>query len=599
MNGSSKLSQRFLKANMSEEDFYAFGPFRMNMKARILLRNERRVPLRRVLIQLLLVFIEHRQDVLTYDFLVEKVWKGVEASNESVSQAVSELRRHLSDIREEYIETIRDQGYRFAPLPSASRTPDGVEAPLVERAAAAVVRRNRAIAVLPFQIIGATRDRESIGAVITDALITRLGKLENVRVPPLGTVQRLQGSISDPLSIGSALQVDTIVDGSIQTRGNRIRITARLLGVDGSTLSSTTLDEIFTDIFNVQDSISRRVSYDLGLEPTQEEERLFMKHYTHNEHAYKCYLMGREHWNKRTVEELNTSIDYYKKALSEDPDYALPYVGIADTYTLLGTVAFSQKPPREVMPKAKEAVRAALNIDDSLPEAHTSQAFIKTIFDWNWNEAQESFKRALKLNPGYAPAHHWYAHLLLAKGHWADALEKMGNALELDPTSPMIHATYGWMLHLTRRHEEAVRHLQKTLILHPYFSPAHAMMGLAYEALGFLTEALEEFTVAAKTDNGPTPLAAIGHAHALNGNKRGARATLNRLIKMSQHRYVSPYFAALVYTGLGETDQAIKQLKNALDEGCDWLIHLRVEPRWDDLRGLQEFNELLKRVGLA
>ncbi|MDT4955976.1 MAG: hypothetical protein QOJ02_4114 [Acidobacteriota bacterium] len=580
---------------MSEEGFYSFGPFRMNMKARILLRSGRRVPLRRVLVDLLLVFIENQGEVLTYDFLVEKVWKGVEASNESVSQAVSELRRHLSDIREEYIGTIHDRGYIFAPLPSTSRAPDVAETPIVDRA----LRRNRAIAVLPFQTIDATRNRGTIGAVITDALITRLGKLENVRVPPLGTVQQLQDSISDPLSIGRALQVDTIVDGSIQSQGNRIRITARLFGVDGSTLGSTTLDEIFTDIFNIQDSISRRVSYDLGLEPTQEEERLFMKHYTQNTYAYECYLMGREHWNKRTVEELNTSIDYYTKALAEDPNYALPYVGIADSYSLLGTVAFSQKPPREVMPKARDAIRAALAIDDSLPEAHTSQALIKTIFDWNWIEGQESFRRALKLNPGYAPAHHWHAHLLLAKGNWSESLEEIRRAMDLDPTSPMIHATYGWMLHLTRRHDEAIKHLQKTLALHPYFSPAHTMLGMAYEAQGFIVEALEEFSVASKTDNGPTPLAAIGHAQAVNGNKRGARSALHRIKKMSRARYVSPYFAALIHTGLGEVDQAIEQLKKAFDERCDWLIHLPVEPRWDALRELPNFSELLKLMGLA
>jgi DNA-binding winged helix-turn-helix (wHTH) protein/tetratricopeptide (TPR) repeat protein len=580
---------------MGEEDFFSFGPFRMNLKARILLRDGRRVPLRRVLVDLLLVFIEHRhEDVLTYDFLVEKVWKG-EASNESVSQAVSELRRRLSDIREEYIETIRDRGYRFAPHPYASRALDAAAAPAVDK----TVRRNRAVAVLPFQMIGPARDRGVIGAVVTDALITRLGSLENVRVPPLGTVQRLQTSTSDPLSIGRALQVDTIVDGSVQTQDNRIRITARLFSVDGSSLGSTTLDEIFTDIFSIQDSISRRVSYDLGLEPTQDEERLFMKRYTQNTYAYECYLMGREHWNKRTVEELNTSIDFFRKALAEDPNYVLPYVGIADAYTLLGTVAFSEIPPCEVMPKARDAVRAALSLDDSLPEVHTSQAFIKTIFDWNWNEAQESFRRAFKLNPGYAPAHHWYAHLLLAKGRWNEALEEIGRALELDPISPMVHSTYGWMLHLTRSHEKAVKHLQKTLALHPYFSPAHTMLGLAYEAQGFIPEALEEFTTAAKYDGGPTPLAAIGHAHAISGNKRGAGTALQALRKMARARYVSPYFPALIHAGLGETDQAIEQLEQALDEGCDWLIHLTVEPRWDVLRELPGFIQLLKLTGLA
>jgi len=581
---------------MSEEDFYTFGPFRMNMKARILLRNEKRVPLRPVLIDLLLVFIEHEYDILSYDFLIEKVWDE-DTNNESVSQAVSELRSQLSDIREEYIETIRSVGYRFAPHPSVNREPVVIG----EKSNGEAVAReqNRAIAVLPFKTLGAVQGDKVLEMAIPDALITRLGSLENVTVRPPSTVQRLYNSGLDALSIGRALQVDTVIDGSLQVQDNRIRVTARLFGIDGSTLGTTTMDEVFTDIFSVQDSISRRVSRELGLEPTKKEERLFMKHHTQNTYAYQCYLMGREHWNKRTVEELNTSIDYFTKALAEDPNYALPYVGIADAYTLLGTVAFSQKPPLEVLPRAKDAVRAALTIDDSLPEAHTSQAFIKSIFDWDWSEAQESFKRAIKLDPGYAPAHHWYAHLLLAQGHWNDAIEEMGTAMKIDPTSPMIHATYGWMLHLMRNHEEAVKHLQQTIALHPYFSPAHAMLGLAYEAQGLITEALEEFTIASKTDNGPTPLAAIGHAHAISGNKRGAKSALNSLKKMSQARYVSPYFTALIHAGLGEADKAIEQLKKAFDERCDWLIHLTVEPRWDVLRALPEYKELLKLIGLA
>lgn len=573
---------------MKEEDFYSFGPFRMNVKKGILLRDMRRVPLRRGLVDLLLVLIENAYEPLSYDFLIEKVWRGKpDTNNESVSQAVAELRKGLGDDRHEYIDTIQGVGYMFTPHASA----DGGDETVIRRP-------DKVIAVLPFKNLGGAQQK-ILELAIPDALVTSLGSLKNVTVRPTSTVQRLYASGADPLSIARAVSADTVIDGSIQAEGERLRVAVRFFGSDGSSLGGVTHDEVYTDMFSTQDSVSRQVSRQLGLEPTEGEEKLFMKRHTQNVYAYECYLMGREHWNRRTVEEFRLSIGFFKKALVEDPGYALPYVGIADAYTLLGTVAFSEIPPREVMPEAKEAVRAALALDDSLPEAHTSDAFIKLIFDWDWEGAHDSFGRALKLNPGYAPAHHWRAHLLLAKGRHEEAVEAMRTAMTLDPTSPMIHGSYGWMLHLTRRHDQAIKHLRKTVALHPHFAPGHGMLGFAYEAKGLLDEALAEFDVCSKTDTGPTRLAAVGHAHAVSGDRRRAKATLNKLRKMAEARYVSPYFFALVHAGLGETDEALAELFKAYDDRCDWLMHLAVEPRWDNLRESAEFKRLLRLVGLG
>lgn len=573
---------------MSGERYFTFGPFRMDLEKRILLRDERRVTLRPVLVRLLIVFIENRYDTLTYGELIEKVqgWKEKKRV-ESVMQAVAELRSHLSDIREEYIETIRGEGYRFAPHPSASREAGGVVAPARPS--------GRVLVVMPFRCLGARPDRV-LAEGITEGLGTRLGSLERVRVCQPVLVERLSASGLDALAVGRALEADTVIDGSVQVQGDRVRVAARLYDADGAS-RGVTVDGLYADPFGLQDAFAGAVGRKLGLVPTREEERLFMKHFTRNAYAYECYLVGREHWKRRTPAELTTSIDYFSRALEEDPGYALPYVGIADAYTLLGTVAFSLHPPREVMPKAKAAVGKALALDDSLPEAHSSLAFIKMIFDWDWEGSEQAFGRAIKLNPEYAPAHHWYAHLLLAKGDWGRALDEVGTAMRLDPTSPMIHATYGWMLHLTRRHDEAVNHLRKTVALHPHFPPGHGMLGFAYETQGLCREALEEFR--AGDDGGPTPLAAVGHALAVSGDRRGAREALGGLRKMARARYVSPYFPALVYAGLGETRRVIERLEKALDERCDWLMHLSVEPRWDALRGKPEFVRLLERMGLG
>jgi DNA-binding winged helix-turn-helix (wHTH) protein/TolB-like protein/tetratricopeptide (TPR) repeat protein len=457
----------------------------------------------------------------------------------------------------------------------------------------------RSLAVLPFRPLLPEGRDEVLEMGMADTLITRLGGLGVVPVRPISSVRRYAGLEQDAAQAGEELGVEAVLDGSIQRAGERVRVTARLVRVsDGRQLWSGQFDEKFTDIFAVQDAICERVAGELALNLRGEKRERLSKNYTKNAEAYQLYLRGRYHVLKLTQSENQKGVSYIRRAIEIDPSYALAYFGLAHAYSSLALSG--ELPSTEWFPKAKAETQKALEIDDQLAEAHASLGFIHFWYDRDWGAAEKQFKRALELNPTSAETHMGYAHLLSNTGRHAEALAEIKRARELDPLNLLINALEGQFLTHAGQADEALATLQKTFELDPNFWFAHMIASSAYTEKGMYAEAVAEARTAKEFFGGSShPVSYLGYALAKSGRQDEARAELEGLLRLSKERYLSPYNIALVYNGLGETDEAIAWLGRGVEQRDPKMTFLKVEPKWNNLRSDPRFQDLLRRVGLT
>jgi TolB-like protein/Tfp pilus assembly protein PilF len=463
-----------------------------------------------------------------------------------------------------------------------------------------VAAKPAAIAVLPFKPISAEGRDEYLELGIADALITRLSDINQVVVRPTSSVRKYTDLEQDPVAAGRELAVDSVLEGSIQKLNDRIRVTARLVKVDdGRSLWTGKFDEIATDIFAVEDSISERVAAALALKLTGNERERLHKRHTDNTDAYNLYLKGRYYWNKRTEEALQKAVECFHQAVEIDRNYALAYGGLADCYTKLGDVGVTAVPPRESFDLARRAALKALQIDSSLVEVHASLGHLEMHL-LRWEAAEREFTRAIELNPNYASAHQWYAYFMAFHGRFDEALERIEVARRLDPLSLPIVDSVGEFLYFARRYEEAIVEFRKALEMDPAFLPSCINLGRAYEQVGMFSEAEGLFTKAMQiTGESIDALAALGHTYAISARTDATLEVLAQLAELATHRYVSPYALALLHAALGEIDEAFKWLEKAFDERVEWMIYTNVDPRLDPLRSDARFNHLIRRLGLA
>lgn len=313
--------------------------------------------------------------------------------------------------------------------------------------------------------------------------------------------------------------------------------------------------------------------------------------------AYRLYISGRYHWNQRTEPGLRKATEYFTRAIETDPAYARAYSGLADSYTTLGYL--SHLAPRDVFPKADDAARRALQLDATLTEPHTSLAYVRLYYDWDWMEAEAAFRRAITLNPNYATAHHWYAVYLTAMGRFEEARAAIGRAQALDPTSLVINTDLGFVLYYSRQYDAAVKQLQMVTEMNQEFPLAHFWLGRAYQEKAMYGEAIAEFQRAQTVLQGwPVVSAAIGYVQGVSGRKHEALETLGGLERLAKERYVTPYGVALVHAGLGDKDRALVWLDRALEDRSHWIVWLKLDPRLDSLRSEGRYGDLLLRVGL-
>ncbi|HSB08878.1 MAG TPA: tetratricopeptide repeat protein [Blastocatellia bacterium] len=636
----------------SKRHFYEFGPYRLDTGEKILLREGEILPLTPKAFDVLLALVENSSHVLEKDNLMKRVWPNTCVEEVNLANNISLLRKVLGDTGDDhYIQTVPRRGYRFVAsvrevrlddsegrIESPSGAPEeedrlhansqlitaALEAPggkptrttqkrrwqaviafaiLLAGTATLYLRSTggpkaardnpaiKSIAVLPFRQSGG--DAEYIGLGIADSLITRLTNLHEIKVRPTSSVLKYNNLPNDPGQIGRELGVEAVLEGSIRRDGQTVRITVQLVRVeDGSPLWAEKFDDKFTSIFKIEDSMSQRVAESLLPKLTGEEKAVLAKRYTDNAEAYNEYLMGRLFWNKRTVDGMKKAIEHFDNAVALDRNYALAYAGLADCHLLL--YSYSDLADKEEIPRAKAAATKALQIDTMLSEAHTSLAYV-LYMERDISGAEREYKQAIELNPNYATAYHRYANLQASAGRPDDALQTMKRAQELDPLSLIINTSLGQIYNINGRYDEAIEQLRKTLEMDPTFIHARGFLGMAYLKRGMYEDAIREIEKARELSDDSVPPQVVsyrGYIYGVTGKRSAAKKILKDLLDLRKQRHVSAPHIAIIYAGLGETDQAFTWLETAYREGelgFGWLNDpgfdsLRLDPRFADLR---------------
>lgn len=455
----------------------------------------------------------------------------------------------------------------------------------------------RRLAVLPFKpLTPETRD-QVLELGMADSLITKLSNSRELVVSSLPSVRKFGGLEQDTVTAGRQLQVNSVLEGNVQKSGDKIRVTVRLINVsDGSSLWAGTFDEKFTDVFSVQDAITRKVADALALRLTGEEEKRVTRRYTGDIDAYQLYMTGRYQWAKLTPADIRSSIESFQQAIDKDPAYALAYFGIAEANRSLAINA--DVPSKECLPRAKAAAQKALELDESLAEAHASLSFSVSWYDWDWSTAEKEARRAVELNPNSAHAHFACAHVLSDLGQHDEAISHIVQARQLDPVFPLYGAIEGMILHHAGRDAEALAKLQKCAEVEPNFWITFLMLGKVYTQQRQLPAAIAALEKARQLSRGNSEtIGSIGYVAGRFGDKTRAEAVLQELKSLSAQHYIPPYCIALADLGLDRQDAAFADLERACEERDVRVTLLKVDPRWESVRSHPRFLSILKRVG--
>jgi TolB-like protein/Tfp pilus assembly protein PilF len=455
----------------------------------------------------------------------------------------------------------------------------------------------KSIAVLPFENLSHDPENAYFAEGVQDEILARLAKVADLKVISRTSTQRFKSTPEDLPHIAKQLGVAHILEGSVQKQGEQVRVTVQLIRArTDAHLWAETFDRKLTDIFAVESEIARSIADRLRAQLTGSEAQAMAVRRTENPEAYQLYLKGRFFWNKRTAKDFNTALNYFEQAIDKDPSFALAYAGLADTYVLLS--GFGAASPKESLPRAKVAAKRALELDNTLGEAHTSLALATCAYDFDFPTAQREFRRGIELNPNYATAHQWYAETgLAAVGRFDEAIAEIKRALELDPLSVIINADVGTILCVAGKYDNAIEQLRKTLEMAPDFYYAHWNLGQALELKGRDEEAITEYKRASALNDDPLPLALLGRLYAKTGRKDEAQKLLVRLQEMAKDRYVSPYDFAVIRMGLGQNGEAIRLLEQAYSDhnGFD-IAYIKTDPLLYPLRGEPGFQALVAKV---
>jgi len=533
-------------------------------------------------------------------------------------QKVEDMRRDLQEVlREIEVDTSVGRTLTESPRTTIARRPNRFwTTPRILTATAVVLlaivalsliafRRNRtaasdptinSLAVLPFT--NSDPNNEYLSDGITESLIDSLSRVPNLKVKSSSTVFHYKGRETDLKRIGRELGVHALLSGTVSQTGDDLSVSVELIDVrDDSHIWGERYGRKVSEVVALPQQISRDVSQRLRSRADNMDHAQMTRNYSPDSEAYRLYLQGRYNWNKRTVEGLQSGIDYFGKAIQRDQDYALAYAGLADCYLLLNV--YNVTSADDSFPKAEAASRKALSINESLAEAHTALGFVTYRYHLKWAEAEEHFKKAIALNPNYATAHQWYASYLAASGRLNEAVVEAKTAHELEPFSLTIYSDYIRGLYYAGRLDEARKESLKILEMDPGFARAHYELGLVLEEEDKLDEAINEFKLALKQmpDN-VTALTALGHAQGRAGKKADAEKIIARLGELSKRQYVSPFQTAIVYAGMDERKLALDWLVKSRDERFNWLPFIAVDPVFKNLRAETRFVELSKSLGL-
>lgn len=625
---------------------YEFDAFRVDTGKRLLFgAGGETIPLTPKVFDTLLYLVMHGGRLIEKDELMSAIWTDTFVEENNLNKNISVLRRILGENRNEhrFIATVPGKGYKFVAEVRSHIASDNSRGALAAEnihqlvpksesrtfgysmirgrwlpafaifliAAiglsvfylwprnspdAAASRGIKTIAVLPFKPLVAEHRDEVLEMGMADTLIARLASSQETVVLPLSSVRQYAGLEQNAANAGRELGADSVLDGNIQRWGDKIRVNVRLISTaDGAPIWSGTFDEKFTDIFTVQDAISRKVVSALAVQLSGAEQARLEKRYTNNAAAYEYYLRGRFHFFRITPGDVRKGIEFFQKAIDADPDYALAYAAMADAYRTQAIAAHA--PSKEVCPKAKELALRALEIDETLADAHIVLGWVGFLYEWDWKAAETELKRAIELAPNNSEAHRAYAHLLSSSGRHEEAIAQSDRAVELAPLTLITATLDGYFMMYAGRHQEAMSKLNKTVELEPNFWAARTALARVYTVQGRYDEAVRELRTSKEVAGGsPEPLTQLGYALAKSGKKNEAQAALEELRLLASNGYVPSYFFAVIRNGLGDSAGALNDLEKALQEREVQLNFLKIDSRWDNLRSAPRFGDLIKQM---
>jgi len=642
---------------------FRFGPFEARTCAQELSKNGTAIRLRGQPFAILDLLLSRAGEVVTREEIRQKLWAAdtfVDFEH-GLNTSIKKLRHALCDSATEprYIETLPRLGYRFiAPVTVIVETPSKKAANPAMDSAVAVSQREpaitpgrpfawslilvpavvllagaalafnvgkardrffalfrstknasvavasapkppRSIVVLPLQNLSNSSAEDYFADGMTDELTTDLAQFGSLRVISRTSAMHYKGTAKTAPEIGRELGVDTLIEGTVQHVGNRVRI--RIQVIDSASdrhLWARSYDHELKDVLVLQSSAARDIAEEVQgrVAPPQADFRPANANRV-DPGAYEAYLKGRYFWNKRTEDGLKKSIDYFQQAISEDPKFAIAYAALADSYSILGSDVL---PARLASSKAHVAATKALELDPTIAEGHAELGLAEFYYDWDWARSEQEFRRAIELNPNYATAHQWYSYYLSAMGRFPEAVEEARKAQQIDPLSLSINTTLAGRYRDAGQYAEAINFSQRTLEMDPNFVTAHIALGATYEAEGNWTQAILEYQKAIElSQSSPPALAALGCAYGYAGNRDGARNVLTSLQEASRRHYVSAFDMATVYAGLGDKDNAFHWLEKAYTERESQMAFLGITRRLDGLRSDTRFADLLHRMHLS
>jgi len=629
-----------------------FGTYEVSLQSGEVRKAGVKIRVQQQPMKLLEILLERPGEVVTREELRSRVWADESFGDfdQAVNIAITKLRSALGDSAENprYIETLPKRGYRFIadvsvvdadartkrPETAAGDLPGTESGHQLQGAGLTVTPKRRlwptrlvivalvfvlilpilavwlfrsrrhaptgirSLAVLPLANFSGDASQDYFADGMTDELITDLAQISALRVISRTSVMVYKGARKSLPEIARELNVDAVVEGSVQRSGDQVHITAQLIEASADKhLWAESYEGNMRNTLALQKKVASAIAEQIRIELTPLEQAVLKKANVVNPEAYESYLKGRYFWNKRTAGGLKVALAYFNQAIEEDPKYAQAYSGLADTYALLGDWEYGVLAPSEAYPKAKAAAIQALDLDNTLSEAHTSLAFSLDLFDWNWEAAEKEFRRAIELNPGYATAHHWYGWHLSEMGRNSEAIAEMRKAENLDPLSLIINADLAELLLIAHFSDESIQRSRKTIEMDPNFALAHNQLAQAYLEKHMLRDAITELQKAIQLSGGsPTCTANLARAYAASNRKPEAIGLLNDLKKRSALGDPHSSEIAMIYAALGNKDQAMTWLEKGYEERFNPSILLR--PGFDPLRSDSRFQDLVRRIGL-
>jgi len=564
-----------------------FGVFELNLHTGELRKKGHKLRLQEQPFRLLTLLLEKPNEVVTREEIQLKIW-GADTFvdfDHGVNRAINKLREALGDSVDNprFIETLSRRGYRFvAPVQRDLQPPDSSKKMLI---------------VLPFSNLNPEADQEYFADGLTEEMIAHLSRLnpEHLGVIARTSAMQFKKTSKTIKAIGQELGVQFALEGSIRRAGDRVRITAQLIQVSDQThLWAESYDRGLKDVLEIQTEVAERIARSLAVELVPERQALSARSVTGDTEAYELYLRGRHYLNQRVEPGYSKAIDYFNRAIQKDPAYAPAYAGLADAYSVIGF--YGAIAPKTAFEKAKAAARTAVQLDDTLSEAHTSLGYATLQYDWDWLAAEAEHKRAIDLNPNWY-AYDWYGFNLVQVGRFSEAFAALEYARRIDPLSSVIGCHMGWMFYFAREYEKSIRQLEKTVEFDPGFPLARYYLGITYAQKHDFDRSVDHLQRAADLSGvHPGALSALAYTFGAAGRKSEGREVLARLTGLQQHRHVLGYFVAFAMSSLSSKDETLEWLERAYEERSGWPLYLHFEPAFDALRSDPQFASLLKRI---